>query len=160
MSTLEIVLAGIASYVAFLAAMAYVSQPIRLMLAEVADDMAAEPKRTKAERIELEWLVVSSSSSVIGLLLPIAALFTLASSILGARLKYDPELERMEQDPRFEKVIRLYFLSVAACSPFATLLAAPFIVLSVAVRAVMGERELVRVAEAPVMKASATFQSC
>ena len=160
MSALAFLLLAVVVYIALLTAAMFLSQPIRLELAGLADEMADEPGRSNAERQHLDWMVHSSASSVVGLMLPFAALFTLALTLVGASLKPPSPLKRLDSDPRYDRAVILYVLSVAACSPFSTLIALPFVVLGVAAQAVRGEGHLMRAAEDPVLRASAALQPC
>ena len=104
-------------------------------------------------------MLSSSASSVIGLLMPAAAVFMLAGSVLGARPEYDPKTAKLRADPRYNDMCFYYVSSIMACSPFATLIATPFIVLGLMVTALRGNRSLIDAAEAPAMKASAHLQA-
>lgn len=157
MSALATVILIIVAYGAVVIATTFLSQPARVRLQELGLEMLEERHLPKAEREKIEWLIASSSSSVVGLMIPMAAVYLLVGALLGARLK--PRAQSvLDGDQRYEEMALLYVVSIMACSPFASLIAIPFILAGVMVTAIRGNRSLIAAAEAPAMKASAHFR--
>lgn len=160
MSAFMMTLLAMVVYFAVLLSAVLLTQPTRRQLAILADDMADEPGRSDAERDELNWIASSSASSVVGLMLPVAALFTFATVALGAEPRVPNELKRLAADDRYDRLIWLYLVSVASCSPFAALASLPFIAATMLVHVARGRKGLVRVAEASIVQASTALQPC
>ena len=158
MSALTTVILLVLAYGAIVIVSTVLSQPLRVRLQGIGLDLLENPRFTDADRQEIEWLMSSSSSSVIGLMMPVAAVFMLAGSLLGARPAPDPRTAKLRADPRYNDMAFYYVSSIMACSPFATLVALPFIMSGLVVTALRGNRSLLDAAEAPAMKASAHFQ--
>lgn len=147
-------------YIAVLSVMMLLSQPIRLRLVARIDDMLDESGWNRAERNLLEWMARSNTSTVVGLMLPVAAAYSFASAVLGARLRPDAAIMRLENDKRYTAVSAYYMLSIMACSPFAAMLAVPFVLAGAAARAIRGDTEFVQMVEDPIRRAAHPFQPC
>lgn len=160
MSALAALVMLLIGYVAVLAVTLVLSQPIRIELSRLADEMLEEDQWGREERSFMKWLVSSSSSTVVGLFLPFAALSTLALAVLGVAPRANLAREKWNNDPRSDRLVSLYMLSIMACSPFAAMVALPIIAAGVMVRALAGDRHLLRAAEAPIMNASSAFRTC
>jgi len=147
-------------YVAILAAATLLSQPIRVKMQYLGMDILDDDRQlSNQEKDEIGWLIESGTSSAIGLMLPFAAIFLLAATLLGADLKTAPRFPRLSKDPRFAKMVKLYVFSIVMCSPFAFAIASPLIiVLLLAVSVKRDAARLVEAAEAPVMTTSWYFQ--
>lgn len=160
MSSLTILVFALVAYGAFVAATTLLSQPARVRMDELCDAMLVEGKWNQTERSELEWMMASSASSSIGLLVPIAAVLILARSIVGGPFTEPKKLHRLNQDPRFGEAQAYYMVSVMACSPFAAIATVPPLLLTIVIMILRGDRHPIRVAETPVRTASATLQPC
>ncbi|MFN6936746.1 MAG: hypothetical protein ACK4NZ_16530, partial [Tsuneonella sp.] len=113
MSTVTIILLAALAYFGTVSASTLLSHPLRLRLADLADRMAEEHPLSKEEQYELEWMIHSSTSTVIGLALPVAALYLVVSSALGAPKGPPlPRWKHLDRDPRFRAVKNYYVLSV------------------------------------------------
>ncbi|MDF2496050.1 hypothetical protein [Sphingomonas sp.] len=157
MSALTTILLLLVAYGAIVIATTLLSQPARVRLQEIALDILDERHLSQDDRETVEWMIQSSSSSVVGLMLPFAAAYLLAGALLGARPNGTGQ-SKLRQNPRYDEMAGLYVASIMACSPFASLVAAPFIIAGVMLTAIRGNRSLVAAAEAPALKASAHFR--
>ncbi len=152
---------AIVGYGCFLALMLWVSQPIRLRLIDDADALLADADLRSAERAHIEWLATSSTSSAVGVLLPLTALLSLGAALLGAPRREDhPENARLKSDPRYQRVLFYYLLSILACSPLAALFTLTILAALLLVTSLRGERSLTETAEEPVVAASSQLQPC
>ncbi|MGA1800173.1 hypothetical protein VH567_15490 [Sphingomonas sp. 4RDLI-65] len=158
MNVLVAAILVLTAYVGILSATTLLSQPFRVRAQDIGMDLLESPTLSKVERDEVSWMIESGTSSAIGLMLPFAAVFLLVGMLLGADLKDDVATPHLNKDRRFGEMTRYYVLSIMACSPFASLLAMPLIVILVGAVALRGHRGLIDAAEAPAMKAAAHFQ--
>lgn len=150
---------AIVGYGVFLALMLWVSQPIRLRLVDQVDALLDDEGLRKEEIAHLEWLATSSTSSAVGVLLPLTALLRLGETLLGAtRPRAFPANDRLRSDPRYQRAVFFYLLSILACSPIAALFTIVTLVALVTVTSVMGRQSLTEAAEEPVIVASTQLQ--
>lgn len=158
MTAVTILILAIIAYVSVLTASLLLSQPLRYRVQEIGSDILEQPTLSKEERVQVTWLMESCASSSVGMMIPVAAFFMVASGLLGARRKPNPGSARLRGTAAYESLCRYYILSIMACSPFAALASVPFILASVMIQAVRGDRHLLDAAEAPILRASATIQ--
>lgn len=149
----------IVGYVAVISITTLLTQPARVRLVVLVDDMLDEPGWSKSERSMLEFLADSCMSTPVAVLVPFAAAYGLASAVVRGRESPDPKLVRLEADPRHPKLVALFILSIAGNSPFAVLLSVPFIILTSVVRSLRGEDSLSQAIDAPLRRVSSTFQT-
>jgi hypothetical protein len=160
MITWTLLISLIVGYIAILSITTLLAQPVRLRLVALVDEMLDESGWNKSERSMLEFLAEACSSSAVGLLVPFASAYGLATAVLGGRDEIDPKLARLEGDPRHTKLVVLFMVSIAGNSPFAVLFAVPLMALATAARVLRGEKSLAQAVDAPIRRVSSTFQTC
>lgn len=158
MNTAILLTGAIVGYFAFLAGLAIAARPLRHRLARQVDELLSAQSWNKEEREVLEFAVQSSLSSAVGVLIPFAAAYGLAVATVRAGDPVDDGCERLNRDPRYHRIIRLWSLSVAAASPFACLVSLPILAATVIVRALRGEASISDTIEAPARRVQATLQ--
>jgi hypothetical protein len=161
MSALAIFLIGVAFYIAIRIAGLVFSQPARIKLASIVDDMidGGQVKSSDAIR-HLSWLVDSSMSSRVGLLVPVVAFALLARQILaGGNAADAPVFPELRGNASYDRAMLLHMTSIAASNPFAFLLAVPAMLGLVAL-SVRRKRSTIRAFESPVISAASQLQPC
>jgi hypothetical protein len=160
MSALIALIALMVTYLIVLTITTLAAQPFRLRLVVLVDEILEEKSWNREERDILEFMGRSCADSSAGVLLPFAAMYSVAAKLLGGRRDDDNDLERLEKDARHKKVVALYFISIAGGSPFAAMVALPFIILSGVIGSFRDGGSFSDAVDAPIRQVSHSFHTC
>lgn len=143
MPLMEILLTPLAmilvGYALFAAILALAVHPLRVRLVTLCEEFLAEKRWNDVERAELNGLIDTAMSFKAGAMMIPAGLAAILDKALGKEPPCIEEHARLDRDPRFDKVIAFYVLSVLAANPFAAVIAIPILIVAVAMDLLLGQ---------------------
>ncbi|RYE38161.1 MAG: hypothetical protein EOP21_12685 [Hyphomicrobiales bacterium] len=153
MSGMLPLLIAIGAYVALLAVLLIVTQPVRREMVLLADELATDYHST-SEQQQLRMIVDSAMSSKFGPLLIVAGFIFIYEAVVGARVISPVGLHRLRKDPRFQQLLARHVVSVLASNPIASVLAFVPITVGALLYRLRGEASFKDTAEQPVLRAT------
>ncbi|MEZ5654450.1 MAG: hypothetical protein R3E04_00950 [Sphingobium sp.] len=150
---------ALVGYLVVAASLTILVQPLRIEMVETIEDLLSEPGFTKIDQAQLERLARNCMSFFVALVLPLAIGSTIVEYLTGNRLDTGREASaKLRRDPRFHRVLRIYFVSILASSPILGIISSVFIAVSLALRFLTKGDGVQQAMESPVIKAVQTHR--
>jgi len=125
---------ALAAYIAIAILLALVTQPVRLRMVDLGNELLADGRTPGPLKAEVLYLMRRSMSMRVAALVPVALLSSMLDDILGREVAED---DGALDDPRFEGFLIRYLASILACNPLLAIVSILLAPISMVVHAVM-----------------------
>lgn len=137
-------------YAAFVVVVQLALQPLRLQMVDLAEEMLAEGHWNKDQRDRLTLLVDHCASLSFSLVLPVAFVVSILIDIIGVHQPLTPSRKRLVADPRYQTLLRRFFISLLGANPIAAVVTIPLMAINMLVQAVRSRKGYQLAIEEPI----------